>query len=174
MTSPYDFYQYWLNDDDELVAPAPALADAEDARTRSTRSRSEHAKAPEKRPAAARAGLRPDRPSARQARRPSARCKVADAAFSGAPITTRRCSTCSTRGRPLRLRWRRGRCADPGRGQRLVTSRQKARADDPQGGLSINGQRVAGPDSAVPEPVAGRWLVLRVGKKRLVIGRRRG
>jgi tyrosyl-tRNA synthetase len=53
------------------------------------------------------------------------------------------------------------------------TSNGEARRTISQGGVSINDVRVAGVDAAVPEPIAGRWLVLRVGKKKLLIGRRR-
>ena len=52
-------------------------------------------------------------------------------------------------------------------------SRGDARRTISQGGLSINDQRVAAPESAVPAPIGGRWLVIRVGKKRLLVGRKR-
>ena len=40
------------------------------------------------------------------------------------------------------------------------------------GGVTINGQRIA--DAAfVPEPVAGEWLDVRIGKRRREIGRRK-
>jgi tyrosyl-tRNA synthetase len=40
------------------------------------------------------------------------------------------------------------------------------------GGLTINGQRVAD-DDFVPTPIAGEWLDVRIGKRRREIGRRR-
>jgi tyrosyl-tRNA synthetase len=43
-----------------------------------------------------------------------------------------------------------------------------------QGGLSINDERVGAPDGAVPEPIGGRYLVLRAGKKSMRIGRLKG
>jgi tyrosyl-tRNA synthetase len=55
----------------------------------------------------------------------------------------------------------------------LYPSRGEARRAITQGGLSINGVRVAGADAALPEPVGGRYHVLRAGKKRLLIARRR-
>ena len=58
-------------------------------------------------------------------------------------------------------------------GSGLYPSNSEARRQIAQGGLSINGERVNDPAAAVPEPIAGRYLVLRAGKKRLVIGRRR-
>ena len=39
------------------------------------------------------------------------------------------------------------------------------------GGLTINGERVTDPAS-VPEPIAGEWLEVRIGKRRREIGRR--
>jgi tyrosyl-tRNA synthetase len=53
------------------------------------------------------------------------------------------------------------------------SSNGEARRAIAQGGLSINDERVKSPDAPVPEPIDGRWLVVRVGKKRLRVGRRR-
>jgi tyrosyl-tRNA synthetase len=53
-------------------------------------------------------------------------------------------------------------------------SNGEARRTIAQGGLSINDERIAQPDSPVPAPIAGEWLVVRVGKKRLRVGRRTG
>ena len=47
-----------------------------------------------------------------------------------------------------------------GEGRRLIAG----------GGLSINGQRVTDPD-AIPELIAGEWLDVRIGKRRREIGR---
>jgi tyrosyl-tRNA synthetase len=54
----------------------------------------------------------------------------------------------------------------------LYPSKSEARRQIQQGGLSINGERVTDVAGAVPPPVAGRYLVLRAGKKRLLIARR--
>jgi tyrosyl-tRNA synthetase len=48
-------------------------------------------------------------------------------------------------------------------GRRLISS----------GGVTINGQRVTDP-AFVPEPIAGEWLEVRIGKRRREIGRRVG
>jgi tyrosyl-tRNA synthetase len=48
-------------------------------------------------------------------------------------------------------------------GRRLISS----------GGVTINGQRVTDP-AFVPEPIAGEWLEVRIGKRRREIGRRAG
>jgi tyrosyl-tRNA synthetase len=51
------------------------------------------------------------------------------------------------------------------------TSNGEARRAIAGGGLSINDERVKEPEDAVPAPIAGRYLVLRAGKKSLRIGR---
>jgi tyrosyl-tRNA synthetase len=53
------------------------------------------------------------------------------------------------------------------------SSNGEARRTIAQGGLSINDERVTSPEARVAEPIAGEWLVVRVGKKRLRVGRRR-
>jgi tyrosyl-tRNA synthetase len=52
----------------------------------------------------------------------------------------------------------------------LFASNGEARRAISQGGFSINGRRVATPDETV-EPIAGRWLLLRAGRKRLLVAR---
>jgi tyrosyl-tRNA synthetase len=56
----------------------------------------------------------------------------------------------------------------------LYASNGEARRAIAQGGFSINGQRITAPDAVVPPPIAGRYLVLRHGKRTLRIGRRSG
>jgi len=53
----------------------------------------------------------------------------------------------------------------------LFSSNGQARRALSQGGVSINEQRVDGVDAAVPEPIAGRYLILRSGKKTYRIAR---
>ena len=55
----------------------------------------------------------------------------------------------------------------------VFPSRGEARRAITQGGLSINNERLTTADASVPEPIAGRWLVVRVGRKRLCVGKRR-
>jgi hypothetical protein len=38
------------------------------------------------------------------------------------------------------------------------------------GGVTVNGERVADPDARA-EPIAGKWLDVRIGKRRREIGR---
>src|SRR5450759_443576 len=47
----------------------------------------------------------------------------------------------------------------------VFASNGEARRSIAQGGLSINDERVKAPEDAVPAPIDGRYLVLRVGKK---------
>jgi tyrosyl-tRNA synthetase len=54
-----------------------------------------------------------------------------------------------------------------------AASKSEARRLVGQGGVSINDERILEPDGDVPSPIAGEWLVVRVGKRRLRIGRRR-
>jgi tyrosyl-tRNA synthetase len=54
----------------------------------------------------------------------------------------------------------------------LYPSNSEARRQIAQGAFSINDQRII--DGApVPTPIGGRYLTLRAGRKRLIIGRRR-
>jgi tyrosyl-tRNA synthetase len=55
----------------------------------------------------------------------------------------------------------------------LFASNGEARRTIAQGGLSINDERVGAPEDAVPAPIDGRYLVVRMGKKSLRIGRLR-
>jgi tyrosyl-tRNA synthetase len=54
----------------------------------------------------------------------------------------------------------------------LLASKGEARRMIASGGVTINGQRVTDPDFK-PEPIAGEWLDVRIGKRRREIGRRR-
>jgi tyrosyl-tRNA synthetase len=53
----------------------------------------------------------------------------------------------------------------------LYASNGDARRAISQGGLSINDVRLKAVDDAVPAAVAGRYLVLRAGKKSVRVGR---
>ncbi len=55
----------------------------------------------------------------------------------------------------------------------LYGSRSDARRAIQQGGFSINDRKVTDPAESVPEPIADRFLILRAGKKSLRVGRRR-
>ncbi|MGZ8501866.1 MAG: tyrosine--tRNA ligase, partial [Candidatus Limnocylindrales bacterium] len=53
----------------------------------------------------------------------------------------------------------------------LFSSNGEARRALSQGGVSINEQRLTGVDAAVPAPIAGRYLILRSGKRTYRIAR---
>ncbi len=55
----------------------------------------------------------------------------------------------------------------------VLPSRSEARRMIAAGGVTINGERVSDP-AFVPEPIAGEWLEVRIGKRRREIGRRAG
>jgi tyrosyl-tRNA synthetase len=55
----------------------------------------------------------------------------------------------------------------------LVSSKSEGRRLVDQGGLSVNGDRVSSTDGALPDLIDGRYLVLRAGKKRLLIARKK-
>jgi len=55
----------------------------------------------------------------------------------------------------------------------VFSSRGEARRMIAGGGVTINGVRVTDP-AFVPEPIAGEWLDVRIGKRRREIGRRTG
>ncbi len=174
ITTPYDFYQYWLNDDDTLAVQhlrwltlmtADEVADLERAQTA----------APDARPA--QRALAFDLTARVHGREEAERqVRVADAAFSGAPIDDPDVldvlfdavdhfefgpaeEGLDAQGFAL--------------ASGLYPSRSEARRQIEQGGLSINGVRVTAVDAALPAAIADRYLVLRAGKKRLLIARRR-
>jgi tyrosyl-tRNA synthetase len=53
----------------------------------------------------------------------------------------------------------------------LFPSKGEARRAIAQGGVSFDGRRVEDPDTRIAELVAGRYLLVRAGKKRLAVGR---
>ena len=55
----------------------------------------------------------------------------------------------------------------------LFASRGEARRMIAGGGVTVNGERVSDP-AAVPQPIDGEWLDVRIGKRRREIGRRAG
>ena len=55
----------------------------------------------------------------------------------------------------------------------VFPSRGEARRTIAGGGVTINGERVTDP-AFVPEPIAGEWLEVRIGKRRREIGRKAG
>jgi tyrosyl-tRNA synthetase len=174
-TSPYAFYQHWLNTDDRDVGTYLRWF------TLLERAEIE-----------ALDGATAARPEAREAQRALARDvtarthgaaaaehaeRVSAAAFSRDPIRDpdvlatlhREVGGFTFRGEdlaagPLGVALASGLFASSGEARRAIQA----------GGLSINDER---PDPAsvdAPEPIAGEWLVVRFGKRRLAVGRRSG
>jgi tyrosyl-tRNA synthetase len=172
-TSPYAFYQYWLNTDDRDVGTYLrwfTLLSRDEIEGLEAASASR----PEER--AAQRGLAADiteRTHGVDAARHAQR--VSEAAFSREPVRDPEVLAtlhASVGGFSFTD-------ADLGGGalaiavaSGLYTSAGEARRAIAQGGLTVNEERVAAIDAAVPEPIAGEWLVVRAGKRRLAVGRR--
>ena len=174
-TSPYAFYQHWLNTDDRDTSVylrwftlfEPARIEALEAAIAAEPGKRE-----------AQRELAFDL-TARVHGDEVARKAVAasEAAFSGARIDD-----------PVVLELLHGETggfeiesasAGPGLIELLVgvgifASRGEARRMIQNGGLTVNDERVTDAEAPVPALIAGEWLVVRVGKRRLHIGRRRG
>ena len=173
MTSPFDFYQYWLNDDDALVGQHLrwlTLKEADEIK----QIDEEHAKAPERR--AGQRALAHDLTARVHGRDEADRqVRVAEAAFSGAPIDDPDVLDVLF-GAIDNYEFSDGDTADVlnlAVASGLYPSNSEARRQIGQGGLSINGERVTDGAAKVPELIDGRYLVLRAGKKRLLIARKK-
>jgi tyrosyl-tRNA synthetase len=172
LTSPFEFFQYWLNDDDQLVGSHLrwlTLLSSDEIR----RLEDEQTASPEARPA--QRALAFDLTARVHGRDEAERqVEVARAAFSGQPITDPAIlevlyehldhfefTDSDLLGSVLRLAVSSG----------LYPSISEARRQIQQGGFSINGDRITSPDGTIPPPIAGRYLVLRSGRRHLRIGR---
>jgi tyrosyl-tRNA synthetase len=174
-TSPFAFYQHWLNTDDRDVSTylrwfttfAPAAIVALEA---------ELAARPEAR--GAQRALAYDITARTHGRDEADRAvSASEAAFSGRPIEDPgvlatlhaaadgfeyRAADLASGAVPFLVST--GTFNSNGEARRMITG----------GGVTVNGQRLASPEDALPEPVAGEWMVIRVGKRKLRIGRRVG
>jgi tyrosyl-tRNA synthetase len=174
MTSPFEFFQYWLNTDDRDVGtylrwftefPREQVEDLE----------AELAARPEAR--VAQRALARDITARTHGEAAAARAEAdSEALFSGASIADPSVLQSlfeSTEGftfAPDALSAGVGvLLADAG----IVASRGEARRLIAGGGLTVNGARVTDP-AFVPELVAGEWLDVRIGKRRHVVGRQAG
>jgi tyrosyl-tRNA synthetase len=171
LTSPYAFYQYWIDADDADVAALLTRL------TLMPRDQVEGILVDQ----AADPGRRPGQRAfafdltARIHGREEAdrQVRVAVAAFSGEPVTDPEVLDVLFRdvagyvwdGAGVDLVTL---AVDSG----LFTSKGEARRAITQGGMSVNGIRVASADEQLPDPVAGRYHLLRQGRKRLVVVRR--
>ncbi len=173
-TSPYAFYQYWLNADDRDVGtylrwftefPKDAIEALE----------AEAAKAPEGRPA--QRALARDITARTHGEAAAAQAIAAsEALFAGDSIADPAVlrslfegsggftftAEALAAGTAVLL-------ADTG----VFPSRGEARRMIAGGGVTVNGTRVTDP-AFVPEPIAGEWLDVRIGKRRREVGRKVG
>ena len=170
-TSPFAFYQYWLNADDRDVGTYLRWF------TEFDRERIEALDA-----------ASADRPEAREAQRAlaaditsrvhgpaAAETAIADslALFAGAPLVDPdqlRSIHESTGGFTFSADMLAPGAAILLAEAGLFASKGEARRMVAGGGVTINGVRVTDP-AHVPEPIAGEWLDVRIGKKRREIGR---
>jgi tyrosyl-tRNA synthetase len=172
MTSPFAFYQYWLDADDRDVGQYLRWFTLFD-HARIEGLEAELKAHPERRTAqrAVAMDLTVRVHGEEEARRAM---RVSEAAFSKEPIRDSELleslyeaidhfdfSAQDVAGGAMRIAMVSG----------FFSSNGEARRAIGQGGLSVNDQRVKAPEDAVPEPVAGRYLVVRMGKKALRIGR---
>ncbi len=170
-TSPYAFYQYWLNSDDRDVGGylrwftllgREAIAALE----------ADHASRPEGR--IAQRALAHDITARTHGEDAASHAEaVSRAAFSGEPIRDPGVLATlheATGG----FSWNGGDRGLVGLlvGAGVFASNGEARRLISGGGLTVNDERVSDPAAPVPEPIAGEWLTVRIGKKRLLVGRR--
>jgi tyrosyl-tRNA synthetase len=173
LTSPFDFYQYWLNDDDALVVQhlkwLTLMTESEVAAVEAA-----HSQAPEKR--TGQKALAFDLTARVHGKDEADRqVKVADAAFGGGPITDpdvletlygsldhHDATADELALSALEYAVATGFSSSKGEARRLIQ----------QGGLVINDVRINEPDAPLPALIAERYLVVRSGKKRLRIDRK--
>jgi tyrosyl-tRNA synthetase len=169
-TSPFAFYQYWLNTDDRDIGvylrwftllTRPEIDEVE----------AEQAAHPEERPAQRLLGFE----LTTQVHGPaeaSQAVSISRAAFGGEPIRDPETiaamydvldhadvTPADVDGGVLRLAVASGLFASNGEARRTIA----------QGGVTINDERTTTADGSVPAPIDGRWLVIRSGKRRVRI-----
>jgi tyrosyl-tRNA synthetase len=171
-TSPFQFYQYWLDADDRDVGKylrtftlfdQPRVLDLE----------AQQAAHPETR-VAQRAVAYDITARVHGEDEAKKAVRVSEAAFSKDPIRDRdvlealfsaidhfEFTAEDLAGGALRIAVASGQYASNGEARRAIS----------QGGLTINDQRVKAPEDAVAAPIDGRYLVLRAGKKSMRVGR---
>ncbi len=172
-TSPYAFYQYWLNVDDRDVGTYLRWFTLLD-RNEIERLEAATAEHPESREAQrALAHDVTERTHGADAARHAER--VSEAAFSRDPIRDPEVlrtlhesvagfsfTDADLAAGPVSIAVASGLLGSAGEARRLIA----------QGGLAINDERIGSPEATVSEPIAGEWLLVRAGKRRLAVGRR--
>ncbi len=173
-TTPFAFYQYWLNTDDRDVGTYLRWF-TELGREEIEALETEHAGRPEAR--AAHRVLARDVTARTHGEAAAAQAESDSAAlFSNAPVsdpTTLQSLFDSTGGFTFTEANRAAGVAALLADSGVVASRGEARRLIASGGLTIDGTRISDP-AFVPELIAGEWLDVRIGKRRREIGRRVG
>jgi tyrosyl-tRNA synthetase len=172
-TTPYAFYQYWLNVDDRDVGTylrwftllgRDAIEDLERALVERPEDR------------AAQRALARDVTSRTHGADATAHAeRVSAAAFAREPVRDPAVlatlhesvggftfTDADLAGGPLAIAIASGLFGSAGEARRAIA----------QGGLTIDDERISALGAAVPAPVGGEWLVVRAGKRRLAVGRR--
>ncbi len=173
-TSPYAFYQYWLNTDDRDVGTYLRWF-TELGRDEIEGLETESVARPEAR-AAQRALARDITARTHGEAASAAAIRDAEAMFATAAITDPSVLASlyrATGGFRFEAAGRAAGAAALLAEAGLFASRGEARRMIAGGGVTINGQRVTDPNT-VPELIAGEWLEVRIGKRRREIGRLRG
>jgi len=171
-TSPYAFYQYWLNTDDRDVGTYLRWFTEFD-RVRVAGLDDALATRPEGREAQRALAL--DITSRVHGEAQAAHAvRVSEAAFSREPLVDPAVletlhaavdgftfTAEEARGSLLALLVSSGTFASNGEARRMIQG----------GGVTVNDERVASVDAPVPPLIAGEWLVIRIGKRKLRVGR---
>ncbi len=172
LTSPYEFFQYWLNDDDALIADHLRWLTLMD-REQVEAVLAAGAVHPELR--AAQRALALDLTARIHGRDEAERqVKVAEAAFSSEPIDDPEILELLHRqvgGFVVDAELARADAVALALASGLYPSKGEARRAIAQGAFSVNGQRIAAPDATIPEAIAAGYWLVRAGRKRLVVGR---
>ena len=170
-TSPYAFYQHWLNTDDrDMSVYLRWFTTFEPARI--VELEAAIAAAPERREA--QRVFAKDLTIRVHGEAATAQAIAAsEAAFSGGPITDPGVLA-TLHGAADGFTWARG---DGGVLAFLVASGSfasngEARRAIQNGGVTINDVRLSDPAAAMPDPIAAEWYVVRLGKRRVRVGRR--
>jgi tyrosyl-tRNA synthetase len=170
-TTPYAFYQYWVQADDRDVGTYLRWF-TELPRERIEALDAAVAAAPERREAQRELALDVTRRVHGEAEAENA-VRVSAALFQREPITdpallaTIHVATAGPSLDPERLAGGAAAIlADTG----LVASRSEARRLIQNGGITVNGERISDP-AAVPAPIGGEWLEVRVGKRQRAVVR---
>jgi len=172
LTSPYEFFQYWLNDDDALIADHLRWLTLMD-HDQVEGVLAAQAARPELRPAQRALAL--DLTARIHGRDEAERqVKVAEAAFSGEAIDDPEVLELLHRqvaGFAVNAELAKAEVLGFAVASGLYSSKGEARRAIAQGAFSVNGQRIGAPDATIPPAIASGYWLVRAGRKRLSVGR---